>query len=154
MKGVNQGSKRHMPRSIQRGQSTADIGGNPTAIRAGAPQPTTSKSGKSMESRFPAGVNKNTTSTGTIASKVKTPNSFKSGPSPARKSQNANPTKSQLLTKKPSSVRSNMNVIAEEDDGDITFPIDFVYTWVDGSDEVWQQSRLRYQTSQSNIPED
>jgi len=36
----------------------------------------------------------------------------------------------------------------------VSFPIDLVYTWVDGSDEEWLKIRRRYQPTQKNIPED
>jgi hypothetical protein len=40
------------------------------------------------------------------------------------------------------------------DISNVSFPIDLVYTWVDGSDEEWIRIRNKYLPTQSNIPED
>ena len=39
-------------------------------------------------------------------------------------------------------------------ESDVSFPIDLVYTWVNGSDEEWIKSRNQYLATQKNIPED
>lgn len=36
----------------------------------------------------------------------------------------------------------------------VDFPIDLVYTWVDGSDEEWMKIRRQFQPTQKNIPDD
>lgn len=40
------------------------------------------------------------------------------------------------------------------DTSQVDFPIDIVYTWVDGSDEEWQKSRQKFTPTQKNIPVD
>ena len=40
------------------------------------------------------------------------------------------------------------------DPSPVDFPIDMVYTWVDGSDEEWMAMRKKFQPTQRNIPED
>ena len=40
------------------------------------------------------------------------------------------------------------------DTSPVDFPIDIVYTWVDGSDEEWQKSRHKFTPTQKNIPKD
>jgi hypothetical protein len=40
------------------------------------------------------------------------------------------------------------------DTSPVDFPIDIVYTWVDGSDEEWQKSRQKFTPTQKNIPLD
>ena len=37
---------------------------------------------------------------------------------------------------------------------EVDFPIDIVYTWVDGSDEEWRSIRQQYEPTQENIPAD
>lgn len=36
----------------------------------------------------------------------------------------------------------------------VSFPIDMVYTWVDGNDEEWLKIRAKFQPTQKNIPAD
>ena len=40
------------------------------------------------------------------------------------------------------------------DTSSVDFPIDLVYTWVDGSDEEWMKIRRKVQPTQNNIPDD
>ena len=40
------------------------------------------------------------------------------------------------------------------DTSPVDFPIDMVYTWVDGSDEEWQNTRQKFLPTQKNIPKD
>ena len=40
------------------------------------------------------------------------------------------------------------------DTSPVDFPIDLVYTWVDGSDEEWMKIRRQFQSTQKNIPDD
>jgi Stealth protein CR2, conserved region 2/Stealth protein CR1, conserved region 1 len=56
----------------------------------------------------------------------------------------------------PNTNFKSMEQILEEnaDTSAVSFPIDMVYTWVDGSDEQWLKLRYKYQPSQRNIPSD
>lgn len=90
-------------------------------------------------------------------------NLVRSPPPPSRTPQMT--TKQQKLAQSVSSSKGylrtpQVNKTAQytaSDNTDTTpvdFPIDLVYTWVDGSDEEWLKIRRKFQPTQKNIPED
>ena len=55
----------------------------------------------------------------------------------------------------PSSVKIPEVVLPENTNtSPVRFPIDMVYTWVDGSDDEWLKLRYKFQPTQRNIPAD
>jgi hypothetical protein len=55
----------------------------------------------------------------------------------------------------PQSVKNPKYMAADNTDtSPVDFPIDLVYTWVDGSDEEWIKIRRQFQPTQKNIPDD
>lgn len=49
---------------------------------------------------------------------------------------------------------SSMVLLENTDQSEVDFPIDVVYTWVDGSDDEWLASRRKFEPTQQNIPVD
>jgi hypothetical protein len=65
-------------------------------------------------------------------------------------------TKGYQRSSKPAGPIKAAQYVALEnsDESPVDFPIDMVYTWVDGGDEEWLAIRKKFQPTQKNIPDD
>lgn len=69
------------------------------------------------------------------------------------KTTTATTTKTKTANQGPVKV-AQMMYPENTDTSDVGFPVDMVYTWVDGSDPEWQNIRRKFQLTQKNIPQD